>query len=359
MPRSESQAEGIATNSGLPPAMDLLYPFYLDREMCMAFAAALTGGVALEHESTGIGESQSENVRSLRANIKLLDVLGFGGGVEKREGQTVSTETRMVRHHTEASIFILLYNELAQKNRLKLLDSKDVAVGDMVVGTLGPATAPLRRVVEHIIRMIDLVDLESPGKPKSKPPVQRSSSGRVTPKKAALPNAAPESKPTEAPSPETFRSVFSALSDDLNRGGVWDLVVNGKDAPTALLTLDDQFVTNRVIELMHTSNFTVVGKVTQMWKDNTEVVSLYRRSVLSIIPALGPFLAFHLLAGMFGLASAVDLTAAQQALAEATGEDLPAQTEEPQALVSNEVVQALVPFVPGPAIQILPLAVCA
>ena len=37
-------------DSELRNPIDLLYPFYLDTDMSMAFAAAITGGVSLEEE---------------------------------------------------------------------------------------------------------------------------------------------------------------------------------------------------------------------------------------------------------------------------------------------------------------------
>jgi DNA-binding NarL/FixJ family response regulator len=37
---------------------------------------------------------------------------------------------------------------------------------------------------------------------------------------------------------------------------------------------------------LHTSRFTVVGKITEIWPDPGEVVNMYRRSVLSLVPEL-------------------------------------------------------------------------
>ena len=46
----------------------------------MAFAAARTGGVALEEELVQHSTRESAAVRNLRGNLKVLDVVGVGGG---------------------------------------------------------------------------------------------------------------------------------------------------------------------------------------------------------------------------------------------------------------------------------------
>lgn len=45
-------------------SLDLLYPFYLDTDMSMAFAAALTGGVAMEVDSKSTIEQGEDSVRA-------------------------------------------------------------------------------------------------------------------------------------------------------------------------------------------------------------------------------------------------------------------------------------------------------
>ncbi len=115
----------------------LLYPYYLDVDMSMAFAAALTGGVALEeqqHDRTG---ETSTAIKNLRGNLKLLSALGLGGGVEAGRNDTNETATtsefQITRHHTFASIFIDLYDEMRCSNLLsEEPDMEEMSLGDIV-----------------------------------------------------------------------------------------------------------------------------------------------------------------------------------------------------------------------------------
>ena len=83
-----------------------------------------------------------------------------------------------------------------------------------------------------------------------------------------------------------IRKLFRSLKGDLERSGMTDIVIRREGDLNVLLTLDNRFVTDQALELMHSSTFRVVGKVTQIWKDQTSVINLYRRSVLSLVPAL-------------------------------------------------------------------------
>lgn len=68
--------------------------------------------------------------------------------------------------------------------------------------------------------------------------------------------------------------------------GMIDIAVTSETGPNAVLTLDKRFVAPPTEELLHTSGFTVVGKVTQVWRDTEDIVNLYRRSVVSLLPSL-------------------------------------------------------------------------
>ena len=185
-----------------------------------------------------------------------------------------------------------------------------------------------------------------------------------------------------------------ALRDDLDQSGMIDVVVAREDGPSVVLTLDKRFATDQALELMHTSSFTVVGKVTQVWPADTDVVNLYRRSVLSLLPALGQTVTWGMLTLLATVAGSLDPAAAERAAYAAAGlkqagssayasnekgdaaedadepdtqgseqresQTAAAQVEEEQPeIMLGEAVEALAPAVSGPAFQLLPLAICA
>jgi hypothetical protein len=122
--------------------------------------------------------------------------------------------------------------------------------------------------------------------------------------------------------------------------------------------------------LLHTSSFTVVGKVTQVWPSDDEVVNLFRRSVIALIPALGQTVTWGMFTLLATLAGSLDPAAAeraarvagriapkdQEAISETDTDSDPEQQSE--IMLGEEAIKALNPAISGPAIQILPLAIC-
>jgi len=354
--------------------INLLHPFYLDTDMSMAFAAALTGGVALETEEVETEKQESESLKNLRGNLRVIDLLGIGGERGSKDGEVGAIESRLRREHTKASIFIGLYDELQRTGRVQEENLDAMEPGQLVSLSIGPAVAPLRRIVDQVLRLLDVLvpfaDAEhTPGQEAQKLTRQQR---RQQAREAA--KAAQEGEP-DAAGLAWMRQIFIALQDDLERSGMLDVVVQRNDAPNVILTLDERFISDQVLELLHTSQFRVIGKVTQIWPKEDEFVNLYRRSVLSLVPAMVQTVSMGMLRFLIGLAEgaqaedaliefqeSVTTEAQQEALEE--GQDLEEDEEAPDAgsddvMISQEAFQAVLPGVDGPAFQLLPLAICA
>jgi hypothetical protein len=275
--------------------LELLYPFYLDADMSMAFAAVLTGGVSLEQEHVERVTGASQAVKNLHGNLRVWRVAGIGADREHTESSDAMNEARLVRRHTVASVFIDLYNELRGTGQIvEQPRFVDLNEGDFISMTMGPAIAPLLRVVDQIIRLLDLMlpileteDELPPPRAAAKGGSHHRGSGRGAPKETASPEQQEGLR-----SLRQLRRLFMAVRDDLNHSGMIDIVVAREDEPGIVLTLDKRFVAPPALELLHSSKFTVVGKVTQIWRNDDDVVPLYRRSVLSLLP--GPWRSYSL-----------------------------------------------------------------
>ena len=369
--------------------IDLLYPFYLDADMSMAFAAALTGGVAFEEEQVGRSSDTSSAVKALRGSIKLWRAGGFEAGRESTEASDVASESRLVRRHTDASIFIALHDELRRLGQLRVQpDFEEMSRGDLLSLEMGPAVAPLRRVIDQVGRLLGLmapvlgIDVRSPTDAGASPQRAKQRAG---------------AKPSSAEEPDAVRNyrqlkgLFDALGNDLEHSGMIDVVVARGDLPSAILTLDKRFVSEPTLELLHTSSFTVVGKVSQIWRDSDDAINLYRRSVISLVPALAQTVAFGLWALLGEMGRSFDVAGMQRAANEAMGlpaaaaeqaaADKSAEAEEqpnvdsihvpesteaaaeqpavPEVMFSLEAITALMPTLTPPAFQLLPLAICS
>lgn len=345
-----------------PGPVELLHPFYLDTDMSMAFAAALAGGVALEREEVGRDEHESQAVRNLRGNLRLFGVLGAGGGRESKTSDAAATESRLVRHHTEASIFIALHDELRRTGRIA--EGTDLATlqpGHIVSLGIGPAVAPLRRVVDQIVRLLDVAAplVGADGSDQDGP----DSAGATRQQRRQQAREAAKQAMTDADEDgaelRKIRSLFVALQDDLDRSGMVDVVVHREDAPSVVLTLDKRFASDQALEMLHTARFTVIGKVTQVWRTEEDFVNLYRRSVMSLVPALAQTVSWGMFTLLATLAATVNAAEAEEVARAAAGmEEAEKPTEQAEIMLGDDV-QALTPAVNGPAIQVLPLAICA
>ena len=129
---------------------------------------------------------------------------------------------------------------------------------------------------------------------------------------------------------KAMRNLFLALRDDLDRSGMIDIVVSpeeGAQGPGVVLTLDKRYADETAVELLHTSSFTVIGKVTQLWASGDDVVLLYRRSVLSLLPALSGQVMAGVLAFLIGMAKAIGVIDVEQQVRDAIGSDLPTERD--------------------------------
>ncbi len=342
--------------------LELLHPFYLDTEMSMAFAAALAGGVALEREEVERDAHESQAVRNLRGNLRLFGALGVGANRDVKESEALAAESRLVRQHTQASIFIALHDELRRTGRI--VDGNDLPSlqpGDIVSLSIGPAVAPLRRVVDQIVRLLDVAAplVEGSGEA-AKGPEPAGANRQQRREQARTGAKQPVTQPDEeVASLREARSLFVALQDDLDRSGMVDVVVNRDDAPSVVLTLDKRLASDQSLELLHTSRFTVIGKVTQVWSTEDDVVNLYRRSVMSLVPALGQAVTWAMFGMLAAIASGAGAEEIEREARAAVGMDEPEVPEEQPEIMLGTDVEALNPAVTGPAFQVLPLAICA
>jgi hypothetical protein len=367
--------------------LDLLYPFYLDADMSMAFAAVLAGGVSLEQEEMERVTGASQAVRNLRGNLRLWRLGGIDAGTEQKESADATNELRLVRRHTVASIFIDLYDELRRKGRIQESPAfDDLREGDLVSMRLGPAVAPLLRVVDQLIRLLDVMVPVVEPESESSAATGGKSKHQRRPGGPGSRSPAPQEQDEGLQSLRQLRGLFVALREDLDHSGLIDIVVASEGEPGAILTLDKRFVSAPTLELLHTSQFTVVGKVTQVWRKDDDVVPLYRRSVLSLIPALGSAIAWNVLMLLGTIAKSLDVKELERSAWLAFGmtppeaptvpevptalpraaEAPPGETEtgEPSAQGAEDIrfgddVAALNPAVLGRAFQILPLAICS
>jgi hypothetical protein len=109
----------VENPDGQASPAELLYPFYLDVDMSMAFAAAVAGGVAPEEELVDRNAQTTEAVKKLQGSLRLWRAGGFEAGRAATESSDIGSQSRVIRRHSEASLFIVLYDELRRTGQLR------------------------------------------------------------------------------------------------------------------------------------------------------------------------------------------------------------------------------------------------
>jgi hypothetical protein len=196
-----------------------LYPFCLDTDMSMAFAAAITGGVSLEEEQIDRLTDTSRFVRALRGNLKVWRAGEIGGGV-KRPTNPGPRESRSIRRHTDASILITLYDELRRTGNLHINPTFDeLEVGSLAALDMSPAVAPLRRVLDQVRRLLD------PMAPVLGLDVARDTRGATAAQQRGNERSTKEVDPERSEALthyQSLKNLFDALTEDLQHSGMID-----------------------------------------------------------------------------------------------------------------------------------------
>ena len=265
--------------------IELVHPVYLDVPMLVSFVAAVEGGFAFESEETGKETTGNEKAREAtargRAGFPLLGALvglDMSGRYGRKAHEEESRETKVVRQHTEASLFNLLRHQLHVTERISAVASQEnlaeLQIGELVEVTGEVVGNPLQQVLDLFSQILPYlgVDVEALSNPKKRKDPSRSGH----PGKAAGTTPQHEDRTDE----DTFR-LMTTMRGDLERASVRDLVVRGPSGVRAVLTLSTEFFSDQTADYLLGGRFTVVGKVTRVLAEG-ETINLTRRTALGL-----------------------------------------------------------------------------
>jgi hypothetical protein len=117
----------------LAEQIDLVYPLYLDVPMMTSFAAAIQDGIAYGSDITQRKDQQRSVSREAegRAGIPFMSIfstllsLDARGKITGDKAAGEGEEIKLVRRHTEASLFMRLRQTLMDDNRILQIKSID------------------------------------------------------------------------------------------------------------------------------------------------------------------------------------------------------------------------------------------
>ena len=291
--------------------LELVHPVYLDTPMMISFVAALEGGVAYGDERTQRSLATTDRNKEaggrfaipVLSSLLSLDMSGRLATKDTKEGEE---EIKVVRRHTEASLFNLLRHRLVADGHITMVERSSslaelqpgqlIELGGEVVGNpLEQLFGVMRRILplgldEDELRKPRKTNKQrSPGNARSGNPAKRAQAAQA---KELAAHAGVDEEEEEMSLEDIVRMLF-IMRDDLDDATVRDVVLTGPDDLKAVLTLSTEFLTDRTRDSLLGGRFKVLGKVTSVLPEG-EIINLTRRTALGIA---GPELARGLVAG--------------------------------------------------------------
>jgi hypothetical protein len=291
----------------------LIVPVYLNQRLVFDLLAMLQGGISTVTAVTKTEASNSSSQEKAGAAFGLsqafstllkIDISG------ERSSSSMNNEANKIseeRVHTPASLFYQLRNILLEKKLLKLL-SVEVSPepGDIVEFEASLKRNPIVETIDTFSEMLNMAMLfqDKAGQQKG---TKRNNQGSEYQK---------------------IQKQMMAFSETLKTGDTIDLTAdNLSTTHAAVITLETGYLNDPMMSDLVDGKFKVLGKVIRSLDSDAESISLIRKTALSKMPA-------PLLEQVFGQLAT---------LGSEQGFGIPALTLE----------------IPGPAIQILPVAIYA
>ncbi|WP_323959510.1 hypothetical protein GC088_13410 [Arthrobacter sp. JZ12] len=309
----------------------LAHPIYLDVQMMLSFLAHLEGGVSVSESerttATGARERFLKARGGIRAKLFAIGDANFEGEGSQQNRDETQVESQTERHHTEASLFNLLYDYLTEDGKTIRLDDPgqltEVQNGQLVEFSGEFLGNPIENVLAFFDAFLPYIEEDEPAKVEPAPTVQtraqKSRSGNPA-VKASTQHQVQQPVVEENPSEEGIR-VLRRMSQDIKSAPVHDLLFRTEHELEAVVTVASLYYSATTTEHLRAGEFRVIGKVTRVLEEG-QSINLMRRTVLGVA---GPALANDVLNSV------------------TNSDDF--NLDVPDAIVS------------GPAIQVLPMAI--
>ena len=142
--------------------LKLIHPIYLDVPMLVSFAAAVRGGIAFASEITEESSLQKEVKGQMKGRFGLSDLFeslfnaNMEASAEASGSDANKTQVQESRSHTEASIAILLYDQLSKSSDYLLHPKTHEDFSKVQPGSLVELTGSVEK--NAVDAMIDYIE---------------------------------------------------------------------------------------------------------------------------------------------------------------------------------------------------------
>lgn len=288
-----------------------IVPVYLNQKLVFDLVAMLRGGISTVTAVTSSTTRQENEQRSVSAGFGLSEALStllsinLSAGKSKGEASGGGSTSSEERVHTPASLFYELKNMLTEKDYLTLVDSSNSPnSGDFVEFSAALRRNPIVETLDSLAEMLRLAVVFT-----EQPQQNKKGGGKK--------NASEE---------EQIREQIISLSDALKAGSTIDLTASIAGSRFhSVVTVETTFLNDPLMSDLVDGQFKILGKVIRSVESESESISLLRKTALEKMPK-------ETLEGVFS------------ALSNLKSED-------------GFSVPEMLWEVPGPAIQVLPIAI--
>ena len=247
---------------------ELLVPVYLNQKMVFDLLAMLQGGISTVTTVTQTTSETRSNQQKISAGFGVSEVLSTLLRVNlsrdisnsnSKEADTFSSEERI---HTPASLFFQLRNLLFEKNYIRDVTDNPPAARDIVEFEGALRRNPIVETIDSLAAIGEMVlDFEEkPQKGSAKNRMQPSDNQRI-------------------------QQQIVGFSKRLKEGGTIDLIAENVvfEGCSAVITLETGFLNDPTMSDLVDGQFRVIGKVIKSIDNESESISLLRKTALSKI----------------------------------------------------------------------------
>lgn len=249
-----------------------IVPVYLNQKLVFDLVAMLRGGISTVTAVTSSSSKQQNEQQQVSAKFGLSEALStllsinLSGGKSKGKTNDSSTELTEERVHTPASLFYELRKMLTEQGCLSTPDpDKLPSPGEFVEFTAALKRNPIVETLDSLSEMLRLASVFSDDQPQQ-------------PKKSGVTKHKSEE--------QKIREQIASLSDALKAGSTIDLTTSGAESGfRSVVTVETRFLNDPFMSDLVDGRFSVLGKVIRsVKKSDDESISLLRKTALEKLP---------------------------------------------------------------------------
>lgn len=240
--------------------MDLIVPVYLNQRLVFDLVAMSQNGIATVTQISQSQENSASESKAISTNFGLSEAfssllkIGLSGEKSNSNGEESLYSSSEERVHTPSSLFFSFRRSIIERNLIKYLGEDNVETGDFVEFEAALTRSPLIEGLDATIKLLEIARLFTESEQQKKGQNQ---------------------KPNQY---QKLGAQLTLLSDELKQGGSRDLIAaNLPDKYTAVLTVEEQFLSDATMSDVVDGTFKVLGKVVRVVDAPSKSISLLGR----------------------------------------------------------------------------------